>query len=344
MTSAAQSGFESDPLKVLTDAWKNVFRRTSVGVNENFFELGGDSSLATVLFTEISCALGREISPVLISHAPTIASLNTLLQYRGPISLPAVTPLRAGDSASPPILMFHGCGATVLDLFRLANSIQAPNSIYGLQDPGTDGFTKPFERIADIAEYHLQAIKQQKIRGPYLLIGYSAGGLVTLEIANRLKKIGDTIALLVMIDSFLPISALPPYRVLGVKARREAHRLAVSVRRSTIPGTRGRERMHVATDLQPSRIGECMRRFQEAERQALENYRGQYYGGRVRFVRAKSSWTFPLDPRKMWASFIPNMTVETSLGDHTGLVSTHYGDLAVRLSRYIAEALCNNSL
>src|SRR5690348_1836712 len=103
MTSAAQSGFESDPLKVLTDAWKNVFRRASVGVNENFFDLGGDPSLATVLFAEISRVFGREISPVLILHAPTIASLHAILQLPAPFVLPAITPLKGVDARFPAV-------------------------------------------------------------------------------------------------------------------------------------------------------------------------------------------------------------------------------------------------
>jgi thioesterase domain-containing protein len=338
MTSAAQPGFEPNRMELLIGAWKSVFRRTSIDVNENFFKLGGDSSLATALFAEISSALGREISPVLVLHAPTIASLHAVLQSPGPFALPAITPLKEGGSKFPPILMFHGCGGTVLDLTGLAGSIQASSSIYGFQNPGIDGLAKPLDQIEQIAEYHFEAIKRQKIEGPYLLIGYSAGGLVALEIANRLKQISEKIALLVMIDSFLPLSALPAHRVLSVKLRREAHRWRASVSRSSRTSKQSERQADKSADGQPV-AREFMRRYDEAERRALESYRGHSYDGLVRFIRAQASWAFPLNPRKVWSFFMPNMTVETTRGDHRGLITTNCSELATLVTRYIDEAL-----
>lgn len=338
MTSAVQPGFESRQMEALLGAWKKVFRRASIGVNEDFFELGGDPSLAAALFAEISCTLGRELSPVLILHAPTIASLYAVLQHPTPPAVPAITPLKNSAANFPPTLMFHGCGATVLDLVKLANSIQAPNSIYGVQNPGTDGFAKPFEQIEDIAEYHFEAIKQQKIEGPFFLIGYSAGGLVALELANRLKQSGQKVPLLVMIDSFLPLSALPRHRVLGVKLRREAHRLGVSVRRPTNVRKHSEEQAGEVPGGQPI-AGESLRHYHDAERRALESYRGHSYDGSARFIRAEDSWTFPLDPEKVWARLIPGLTVESTPGDHRGLITTNCDELAMLVTRYMDETL-----
>lgn len=334
MTSAAQPGFESKQMEALIGAWKKVFRRSNIGVNDNFFELGGNASLATALFAEISRVLGREISPVMILHAPTIAALHAILQLPTPFVLPAITPLRRADVSVPPVFMFHGCGGTVLDLVKLANSIQVPNSICGLQNPGADGLAKPFERIEDIAEHHFKTIRQQKIQGPYLLIGYSAGGLIALELANRLKRSGDKVPLLVMIDSFLPLSALPHHRVLGVKLRREAHRWGVSVRRSRLARKQSAEQADKAAGGHPV-AGEFMLRYDEAECRALESYRGHSYDGLVRFLRAQASWAFPLNPRTVWSSFIPDMTVESTPGDHGGVITTNCSELATLVTGYI---------
>jgi len=338
MKAAAQPGFESKQMEAMIGAWKKVFRRTGIGINENFFELGGDASLAKALFAEISRVFAREISPVLILQAPTIASLYAVLQRPAPFVLPAITPLKEVDVSFPPALMFHGCGGTVLDLIKLADSIQTPNSIYGFQNPGIDGLAKPLDQIEEIAEYHFEAIKRQKIEGPYLLIGYSAGGLVALEIANRLKQISEKIALLLMIDSFLPLSALPAHRVLGVKLRRQAHRWRVSVSRSSRTSKQSERQADKSAGGQPV-AGEFMRRYDEAERRALESYRGHSYDGLVRFIRAQASWAFPLNPRKVWSSFMPNMTVETTRGDHRALITTNCSELATLVTRYINEAI-----
>lgn len=342
MTSAAQPEFEPSGMAALRTAWQNAFCRTSIGLNENFFQLGGDASRAAALFSEISHALGREVSPVLILQAPTIASLYAVLQRPGPFVLPAITPLRSGDNKLPPVLLFHGCGGTVLDLVKLANSVQVPNSVYGFQNPGADGLAEPFERIEDIAEYHCRAIKQQEIKGPYFLIGYSAGGLIALELANRLKELGGKIPLLTMIDSFPPLSVLPRHRVLGVKLRREAHRWAVSARR--LLALREHSQGKTANPAGHLLIaGDSMRRFRQAELHALEGYRGRSYNAPIKFIRAKASWTFPLNPRTVWSSFIPDMTIETTPGDHVGLLGAHCGELGRLLSRYIHAELPNLS-
>ena len=82
-----------------------------------------------------------------------------------------------------------------------------------------------------------------------------------------------------------------------------------------------------------------MRRFQEAEHHALETYRGHSYKAPVRFIRASASWTFPLNPRIVWSSLIPDLTVESTSGDHRGLVTTNCDDLATLVTRYIDETL-----
>jgi pyochelin synthetase len=339
MTSAAQPGLEPIGMEAMTGAWNRVFRRTGIGANENFFELGGDTWSAAELFAEISNALGRQISPVWILHAPTIASLHRVLQRPAPLFLPAITPLKKGDSKVPSILLFHGCGGTVLDFVKLANSIQVPNSIYGLQNPGTDGFAKPLERIEDVADYHLKIMKEQKIAGPYFLIGHSAGGLIALEVANRLKDIGEAVPLIVMMDSFLPLGALPLYRIAGVKLRRQVHRITIALKTSMptsakrgVSATNERERMSLSKNV-------LMRRFQEAENRALDAYRGRPYSGPVKFIRARDRWTFPLDPNEVWSSFVTELCVETAPGDHVSMLSEHHKSLGSILSRYIQDAV-----
>jgi acetoacetyl-CoA synthetase len=74
------------------------------------------------------------------------------------------------------------------------------------------------DRIEDMAKFYLDALKQLQPEGPYILIGYSFGGLVALEMAQCLVEDGKNIALLVLIDTY------PHPRYL---ARRERLRLFV---------------------------------------------------------------------------------------------------------------------
>ena len=74
--------------------------------------------------------------------------------------------------------------------------------IYGMQARGIDGVDEPFDRIEDLAQFYLDAIKEIQPHGPYFLIGYSLGGLVTLEMAQRLRHEHEQVALLVVLWSY----------------------------------------------------------------------------------------------------------------------------------------------
>ena len=62
-------------IEALTSIWQSVLQQSPIGVEDNFFDLGGDSFLAVSLFNEIARVSGRELPPVMIYQAPTIAAL-----------------------------------------------------------------------------------------------------------------------------------------------------------------------------------------------------------------------------------------------------------------------------
>ena len=62
-------------IELLTPIWQRVLQLSSVRVDDDFLDLGGDSSLALQLFNEIAQACNRELPPVTIYQARTIAAL-----------------------------------------------------------------------------------------------------------------------------------------------------------------------------------------------------------------------------------------------------------------------------
>src|SRR5215475_15053151 len=105
----------ADLVEVLATIWKRAFRRNSIRANDNFLSIGGDEEKASAIATEISSLSGREISPLLVLQASTIASLADILAKP---ELPPVEPvLPLNDSGQgPPIFMAHGVGGTVTGL------------------------------------------------------------------------------------------------------------------------------------------------------------------------------------------------------------------------------------
>lgn len=87
----------SSMVETLTPIWQRVLQISTIGVDDNFFDLGGDSALALDLFNEIALACGREFPPVMIYHAPTIAALAALLEQPIVPPVPSLVQLKPGS-------------------------------------------------------------------------------------------------------------------------------------------------------------------------------------------------------------------------------------------------------
>src|SRR5579862_5035730 len=176
----------SSMTETLLPIWRQVLQLPSVGTDDNFFDLGGDSALALELFNRIAQVCGRELPPAMIYHASTIAALASVLEQPNAPQIPALVQLKNG--LAPAVFITHGLGGSVMDFFQVIRHVSTRHAIYGMQAKGIDGVEDPLSRIEDMAQYSLAAVRQLQPRGPYLLIGFSLGGLVALEIAQQLRS------------------------------------------------------------------------------------------------------------------------------------------------------------
>src|SRR5579859_4703929 len=114
-------------------------------------------------------------------------------------SSPFVT-LKDG-AEKPPIFIIHGvCGR--VQFSKLARHIRTNNPVYGIQARGIGGAEQPFDRIEDMSKFYLDELSQSYPDGPYILIGYSFGGLIALEMAQGLLRKGMRVPLLMLVDAY----------------------------------------------------------------------------------------------------------------------------------------------
>lgn len=322
----------------LLPIWQRVLQRTSIRVTDDFFDLGGSPSSAASLFAEISEAFGRDFPPVTICAAPTIETLAGLLEEPTPPGIPPLVLLKAGTE-HPPVFIAHGMGGDVLGLSELAGEIDTLHPVYGMQDRGIDGIAAPLPSIEERAQFHLGAIRQLQPHGPYFLIGYSLGGLTTLEIAQRISADGERIALLALLDTYPDKRHLSMAQRALLSFHRTKRGIASRIesglgrRRSQSPENDGKSQRY----LQSGSIAQVTQRMREADYSASRAYRPRFYNGRVKFVRAETSY-FPNDPTAVWARLVKEFEVETTPGDHVGMLTTHCQELGSVLSRYLRES------
>lgn len=320
----------SSTISVLSQIWQRLLQVPSVSPNDNFFEMGGDSALAIQLFNEIDEIYGRNLPPVMIYHAPTISSLAALVEQHSAPELSPLILLKEGGSA-PPLFIAPGLGGGPAEFFQLVRYVQAPKSIYGLQPKGIEGFDDPCERIEDMAEFYLEALLRFQPRGPYLLAGYSLGGLVALEMARTLVSRGLEVPLLVLIDSYPDINALTPIQFLRLFLQRAKRRITTF---GQPPRTDIRLGGLQSTDAIPT-FAPAFYRVRDAAYRALRKYKPKIYPGAVKFIRATEVTEFPADPAAVWSDLLGSLQVESVPGDHLGMLTTHYEELASVLDRYL---------
>lgn len=331
---------KTSTLELLVPIWQRVLHRSSVDLDEDFFKVGGNPMLARYLFAEISRTCGREVSPLMICQAPTIGALAALLEHPNPFALSPLVLLKHG-SDNPPVFMAHGIGGSMVDFFQLARNLLTPHPIYGMQAKGMDGVDDPLQSIEDMAEFYLRVIRQVQTHGPYYFIGYSLGGLVLLEMSQRLRDNGEQIGLLAMLDSYPHQRYLSPGQQIRLLARRARRRIREmkQVKPRFRPSIDSPDKR---TAREESSFADAAERVRGKTEFAWASYRPQFYSGKINFVRSAIPSFLPNDPVAVWSHLAAEFRVETAPGDHVGIIATHYESLASVLSRYLREAFADS--
>jgi len=329
----------------LRAAWERVFARSPIGLHENFFELGGDSLIAAILFAEIDRDLGRTLSLTAIYEHPTVATLAEALAGGGDDLRDGLVLLKPGNS--DPLFIIHGIGGSALQLAAIARNVTASNSVYGIEAGGLAGDQPPRESIADMAIGYIAAIKARQHSGPYRLAGYSFGGIVAQEMARRLQADGNEIALLALIDSYVHPDHWPRGIRLTVLGQRIRNRLTLAGKQNVGESAHylvwrarqaaARAKMQAAGQ-RPSRFGDvwglppALRRVREANERALLEHRQAFYEGRIDFIRAMTNLWYPPDPRPLWQHLARTLDVVSVPGEHLELVDRQAPAVAAALS------------
>ena len=192
---------EDDTTRQLTRIWQEILALESIGSDQNYFDLGGDSSLAVQLFAQIERVFAVKLPLATLFEAPTIEELARVLRRE---SAPAGwSPLVAIQSSGsrPAFFCVHGAGGNVLIYRELAQHLGPDQPFYGLQAPGLDGSCAPLTRVEDMATLYTKEIRRLQPHGPYFLGGYCLGGTVAFEIAQQILALGERVALLALFDT-----------------------------------------------------------------------------------------------------------------------------------------------
>jgi acyl transferase domain-containing protein/thioesterase domain-containing protein/acyl carrier protein len=218
----------------LATMWRELLGVERVGRDDDFFELGGQSLIAVRLFTRMKKRYSIDLPLSTLFEAPTIGECAAIVAAKlgvddpvddgvegAPAATAEVLPLpppialnepgfrslvtiQRGSENQIPFFCIHGSGGNVLNFRDLSQAMGRSQPFYGVQSRGIDGVSRPHHSIEEMAAAYLTEIREVQPEGPYMLGGYSGGGLVAFEMAHQLTAAGETVALLVMFDTFPP--------------------------------------------------------------------------------------------------------------------------------------------
>ncbi len=345
---------------------------SQIGIDDSFFDLGGHSLIAVRLFAQIKRAFDVEFPLSVLFEAPTVAGLAQKIGLRSKTAasddnggVTEATPdrpafkylvqLHPGNGTDrKPLFIVAGMFGNVLNLRHLAQMVGQDRPVYGVQAKGLIGDEAPHSRLDAAACDYLTEIRQVQPNGPYLLGGFSGGGLTAYEMAQQLERDGEETSALILLDTPLP---LRPALSTPDKALIKLHEIRAKGPKYVTEWARSRILWEIEKRrAKPAETGQRPafnnRKIELAFRAALEVYDLQPWRGPVTLLRPPldqhwrvSGGNWVSQAREYvfadndWTHWAPRVEVIEVPGDHDSMVLVpNVSVLAAEVNRVLRAA------
>ncbi|ODU06955.1 MAG: hypothetical protein ABS81_03060 [Pseudonocardia sp. SCN 72-86] len=191
--------------QVLCELFAQVLGLDAVGVDDDFFALGGHSLLLVRLSVEIESRLGIAVEVANLLAARTAAAVARLLDDAEPgWGDRMVAPLVAlrGRGRARPLFCIHPAGGLGWQFAPLVRHLPGDVPVYAVQSPLLSGGGPGGSTIAELASTYVDLVRAQQPTGPYSLAGWSFGGTVAHAMAVELRRRGEHVDLLAVLDAY----------------------------------------------------------------------------------------------------------------------------------------------
>ncbi|MGA2672928.1 MAG: condensation domain-containing protein [Terracidiphilus sp.] len=191
-----------DPLELqITGIWETAMGLRKLSVRDSFFDLGGQSLAAMRIVSRINKTYSLDFGLAVLFTGRTVERMAELVRKRlAANSASSIVPMQSAGSQAP-LFILHGAGGNIIRFYHLAALVGTGHPIYGIQAQSLLAGQPALLRLEDQAASYLAEIREIQPKGPYYFLGYSFGGTLAFEIAQRLHALGEQVELLGMLDS-----------------------------------------------------------------------------------------------------------------------------------------------
>eukprot|EP01121_Diplochlamys_sp_Union-15-3_P019344 TRINITY_DN7275_c0_g1_i1.p1 TRINITY_DN7275_c0_g1~~TRINITY_DN7275_c0_g1_i1.p1 ORF type:complete len:544 (-),score=75.37 TRINITY_DN7275_c0_g1_i1:63-1460(-) len=308
--------------KALAVMFEELLGIKDVGIEEDFFELGGHSLTALQLVSRIKSSLFASIPVARIFENSNIKSLAQLVLHEDAKAASSTAiPLKQGTSL--PLFCVHPAGGNTIVYTQFVKEFPADQTIYGLDYAFSDADV--YESLEDMASAYIESIMQVQRQGPYLLCGYSSGGVVAFEIAQQLTQRGHKVGIVALLDSELKMQEnmddIDIMLLLIVHFRKEMDTSNIREELKNLKNSKlqyGRIASIIGVNKMKSRDVETFCRLFKYHIKLLVEYcpKHSFLTG-LRLYRGKDGNSVVSD----WQHYVKDLTVKEYDGDHRSMLT-----------------------
>ncbi|REK75360.1 non-ribosomal peptide synthetase, partial [Rhodococcus erythropolis] len=291
----------------------------AVGLDDDFFELGGNSLNAMRVIAGLTEALGVNVPVRIVFDAPIMTDLASRIaigiragfDVASDDAISVVLPLRTGGSERP-LFCIHPMVGLAWPYMNLLPAVDRSIPVYGIQTPAlTDEKFAPAE-LGDYMDRYVDEIIRVQAEGPYRLMGWSLGGVLAHGVATRLQNRGSEVETLVVVDS-LPIAELTEAadsRPFVDHLREDFSAMGIAIPAGEEIGNLSRESLtSILKAVEGDRVGLSIDRIRqlftsiEALEAMIDRYGPKVFDGDVIFVSSEQH-PEPADAALLWQPYV----------------------------------------
>lgn len=353
---ATDTSPENAVMRKLQGIWCDLLGIPTVGLDDDFFEIGGHSLLAVRLLAQVKAAFDADVPVSLVLTAPTVRKLAEHLQQQAQAPHKSLITVIEHDGDGAPLYCFpvHRLGVTPYRFLR--EPFAGVRPVHGFEAPTEH---EAFSSVEALASMFVDELLRVQPKGPYYLGGMSIAGLIAYEVARQLNERGVTDVEVILFDTYVEQGSQKLGRVKGLQnwlgttaqrfARGDVNRaqyagdviwqvselVKVMARRLN---RRAAKQFNLPTPAKP------IYDFDEWDKLARmsDDYFSQprQHTGNLTLYRATlSPWTSTQGDTLGWEALTDgNIYVECVRGDHINLLQARFvGDVGARLVKRLAQ-------
>ncbi|BCX47077.1 phosphatase:FkbH-like protein [Haloferula helveola] len=343
----------------LARIWCDLLGIERVGRDDDFFELGGNSLAGLRMFARIQNEFGVSLPLATLLRAKTIRDLAAAIGIPQNDEAPEPAPtgelaIVQGRGDQPAICAIHGGDGGILFYRQLADRLPDNRPFLAIESPDL-GHSSEIEvgSVEDTASRYIEILRAGQPEGPYLLAGYSYGGVVAFEMARQLVEAGEQVPFLALFDTVNPATEIRPYALgervsvywnaqaelpLGERILRLANRFKNGVE------THLRVKAESAAAKGDAASAHTERRavqLREAHEAAMDAYRPGFFHGTLHVFRASAvNDKFEIPDDYGWGDRVDDLKMMVVPGEHlTMFESGNVGPLADHVTAALTAAM-----